>query len=118
MKALGIGCRRGVSLEELEQALSVFLPKGLAEVSIIASCDVKAKEQSLLEFARNHGKSLLFFSAAELDAIHVPNPSEKVKAQVGTASVCEAAAILASGGVLLLEKRAFNGVTLALAERN
>ena len=118
MRVLGIGCRRGVSLEEIESAVRAFLPAGLAEVNCLASCDVKSDEVALLEFARLHGKELCFFSTFELDAVQTPNPSERVKAQVGTSSVCEAAALLASCGALLLEKRKFGKITLALAGKD
>ncbi len=118
MKALGIGCRRGVTLEEIESAVRRLLPAGLEEISRIASCDIKADERALLDFARSQGKELLFFSSAELDAVKTPNPSARVKAQLGTASVCEAAALLASSGRLLIEKRKFGNVTLALAGKD
>jgi cobalt-precorrin 5A hydrolase len=118
IKVLGVGCRRGVPLEDLESAVAEFLPEGLSSVSLIASCDVKADEKGLLELARKHGKELRFFAASELSGVEVPNPSERVRAQVGTGSVCEAAALLASGGRLLKEKRKFNGATLALAGKD
>ena len=118
MRVLGIGCRKGVSLDEIEAAVGGFLPSGVASVDCIASCDIKAEEAALLEFSRLHGKELRFFSSADLDAVQAPNPSERVKAQVGTASVCEAAALLASQGTLLLEKRKFGKITLALAGKD
>ena len=39
------------------------------------------------------------FTAAQLAEIHVPSPSDAVKTAVGTPSVCEAAASLASGRI-------------------
>jgi cobalamin biosynthesis protein CbiG len=47
----------------------------------------------------------------------VPNPSGAVAAAVGTPSVAEAAALCAAGpsGSLLLPKRVFRGVTVAIA---
>ena len=115
---LGIGCRRGVSLSEIEEAVNSFLASGIDDVACIASCDLKADEAALLEFARRKGKPLRFFRASELGDVETPNPSERVKERVGTASVCEAAALLASGGKLLLEKTKFGNITLALAGKD
>jgi cobalt-precorrin 5A hydrolase len=47
----------------------------------------------------------------------VPNPGEAARTATGTPSVAEAAALLAAGpgAVLLLPKRARDGVTVAIA---
>ena len=57
-----------------------------------------------------------FYTAEELAAINVPNPSETVAKHVGTPSVCEAAAILGSNhGKLVIEKVKGKNWTAALA---
>ena len=117
-RTLGIGCRRGVSLQEIEEAVSAFLGPYFEEIDCLASCDLKADEEALLEFSRSTGKPLRFFSVGELGLVETPNPSARVKARIGTASVCEAAALLASGGKLILEKRKFGNITLALAGKD
>ena len=43
-------------------------------------------------------------------------PSDFVKEAAGVDNVCERAAVLASGGRLILRKQAAAGVTVALAE--
>ena len=81
------------------------------------SIDVKEDEVFSRLIRRLFGKSSLhFFTADQLAAIEVPNPSETVHKHVGTPSVCEAAAILGSnGGKLLLEKQKGDNFTLAVA---
>jgi cobalt-precorrin 5A hydrolase/precorrin-3B C17-methyltransferase len=59
------------------------------------------------------------FSAAVLATVDVPNPSERVAAEVGTASVAEAAALLGAGpgATLVVTKRVGKTATLAIARR-
>ena len=66
--------------------------------------DVKADEP-FVRYLREQGESVRFFTAEELAAIDVPNPSDTVEKHVGTPSVCEAAAILGSNhGQLVIPK--------------
>ena len=60
-------------------------------------------------------RPLRAFTAAELARIDVPNPSEVVRAEVGTPSVAEAAALAATGGRLVRPKRKTAATTAALA---
>lgn len=70
----------------------------LAEAAIagVATLDLKADEVGLVELCRDRHWPLRCFTAAELRTVAVPTPSERVAAEVGTPSVAEAAAILAS----------------------
>ena len=107
---LGLGCERGTSLSLLERAVRAALSaRGLAPEAVagLASATRKADEPALLELAERQGWPLRCFSSQELAAVPVPNPSEAVLAELGTASVAEAAALLAAGpgGELLQEKR-------------
>ena len=57
-----------------------------------------------------------FFTAEQLAAVEVPNPSDTVAKHVGTPSVCEAAAILGSNhGKLIVPKIKGKNFTVALA---
>lgn len=57
-----------------------------------------------------------FYTADTLKAIDVPTPSEVVQKHMGTPSVSEAAALLASeGGCLVLDKQKGSNYTLAVA---
>ena len=107
---LGLGCERGTSLSLLERAVQKALSaQGLAAEAVagLASASRKADEPALLELAEQRGWPLRCFPSEELAAVPVPNPSETVLAELGTASVAEAAAVLAAGphAVLLQEKR-------------
>ncbi len=125
---LGIGCERNTSLSLLERSISVAMKKiGLAEEAIagIASIDLKSDEPALVEYAKKKNLPVRLFNALDLAKVPVPNPSAYVELKVGTSSVAEAAALLASGdkGVLLKKKNIFHSesgesgaLTIAIAE--
>ena len=97
---VGMGCERGTSLSLLQRCLEQSLAaEGLALEAIagLASADRKADEPALLRLAEQHGWPLRCFNSTALSAVPVPNPSAVVEAELGTASVAEAAALLAAG---------------------
>jgi precorrin-4 C11-methyltransferase len=107
---LGVGCERGVATAALEDGLERFLTEhGFSRDSIgtLASVDLKADEQGLLDLARSHNWPTCFYSAEELAAVAgLPNPSEVVARCVGTPGVAEPAALRAAGtDHLLVEKQ-------------
>jgi cobalt-precorrin 5A hydrolase len=114
--AIGLGCDRGTPLTTVLQALYAALAQaGLnrAQVRVLASIEAKSNELAFLELAKVGGWPLRFFSAAELAAVPVPNPSATVLRHMGTPSVSEAAALLAAGADashLLVEKFKHQGV--------
>lgn len=96
---VGVGCERGTSRQLIESAIrQVCRAAHLAEASIagIATIDIKADEQGILELCDDRQWALRCFPAELLKAIEVPTPSEVVNAEVGTPSVAEAAALLAA----------------------
>jgi cobalt-precorrin 5A hydrolase len=108
--AIGLGCDRGVALATLQAALDAALAQAgftRSQVAVLASIEAKSDEPALLQLATLGAWPLLFFSAAELAQVPVPNPSNTVLRHMGTPSVSEAAALLAAGShaeVLLVEK--------------
>jgi len=111
---LGMGCERGTSLAVLQQLLKQTLAAhGLAEAAVagLASIDRKGDEEALLALAAEHHWPLRLYGAAALAAVTVPNPSEVVRKDMGTASVAEAASLLAAGpqGKLLVPKTVLHG---------
>ena len=85
-------------------------------ITAAASIDLKAHEPGLLEFCRIHGWPVQFFPAEALRAAPGSfTPSAFVQSVTGVDNVCERAAVLASGGELLLPKWAHDGVTFAVA---
>lgn len=106
---LGMGCERLTSLDLLEQLIDQTLAShNLADEAVagLASIDRKGDEPALLQLAERRRWPLKLFSAAQLSAVSVPNPSSVVAQEMGTASVAEAAALLAAGP----------GATLAVAK--
>jgi cobalt-precorrin 5A hydrolase/precorrin-3B C17-methyltransferase len=96
---LGIGCERDTSLSLLERLVDQTLAeRGLVAGAVagLASIDRKGDEPALLELARRRRWPLRLFAAAELATVDVPHPSEVVAREMGTASVAEAAALLAA----------------------
>ena len=97
---VGMGCERNTSLALLERGLKAALAAqnlALEAVAGLASADRKADEPALLQLAERYGWPLRCFSSSALQAVEVPNPSPVVAAELGTASVAEAAALLACG---------------------
>lgn len=120
---LGLGCRSGKSLEELEEfVLRLLKQQGISVYALqrVCSIDRKAKEQGILDFCGKYGLPFETFSAEEL--MQVPgsfSASSFVAGQVGADNVCERSAVLGSNnGRLILRKTAQNGMTMALALEN
>lgn len=96
---VGIGCERGTPQAVIAAAVQqICQANHLAEAAIagVATIDLKADEVGLVEFCRDRQLPLRCFAADQLREVAVPNPSTVVEAEVGTASVAEAAAILAA----------------------
>lgn len=117
--SVGAGCARGVSVDEVAAAVAGTLAAaGLARAAVreLASIDVKRDEEGLLAFARQAQLPLQFFTAAQLNEVTAPNPSEAVRLAVGARGVAEPAALLAAGATaLLVEKQVRGRVTVAVA---
>ena len=106
---LGIGCERNTSLALLRTLVARTLEEhGLSDAAVagLASIDRKGDEPALLALAAEQEWPLKLFNAEELACQAVPNPSEAVALEMGTASVAEASALLAAGaaGRLRVEK--------------
>lgn len=113
--ALGLGCDRGTPAATIDQAIAEALAACGArreDVMAAASIDIKGDEAGLLAVVQANGWPCLFYSAADLARVAVPNPSETVRRYTGTPSVSEAAALLAAGAdqtCLLVEKHRLRG---------
>lgn len=116
----GIGCRKNTAEEMLQTKLQEALEiVGISKESLmgLASIDLKEKEEGLLSLGKEWNLPVKFFSKEELlETEGSVNYSPYVEKVTGVGNVCERAAILAAGGgSLLMEKRAGNGITVALA---
>jgi cobalt-precorrin 5A hydrolase/precorrin-3B C17-methyltransferase len=116
--AVGLGCERGTSKEEIWNAVDqVFAANGLSTTSIAVSATIDLKEDE--EGLRYVLGEQRLFTADELRAQshRIRNPSETVLREVGTPSVAEAAALAAAGpdADLIVEKTKSGRVTVAVA---
>jgi cobalamin biosynthesis protein CbiG len=116
----GVGCSRGASSEEIGGLLHAALQRGglsMDGLGLLVTLDRKLDEPGLMALTGQLGLELRGFQASELVEVPVPGPSEVVRAAVGTPSVAEAAALLESGGQLLVPKQRSACATVAIATR-
>ncbi len=116
---LGVGCQKGVTADELDEAFDLILRKAscLKEaVCGVCSIDIKSEEQGLLAFCARHGLPFETYSAEQLGAVKGKfSSSEFVRKTTGVGNVCERSAVLGSGGSLYVKKNAGKGITMAFA---
>ena len=118
MIVVGVGASRGCPEAELRALVAEALRDAeLAprRVDALATADIKADEPAVRALAAHHGWPLHTHAAEALAQVDVPTPSTVVAAHVGTPSVAEAAALLTSGGTLLVPKRRSAHATCAVA---
>ncbi len=116
--ALGIGCRRGVTLAQIERAVQTALADTpLARITAVGTLDAKAGEPALLAFCAAHGLPLRAYARQAIAAMPVEaGPSGAARAKFGVDGVSEPCARLAAGGGPLARgKLALDGVTVAVA---
>lgn len=134
---LGIGCKKGKTLEELEAFLGQICEREKIdryEIGAIASIDVKKEEPGIWELSRRLRASFEVFSAGELEQVEeVVAASDFVKETVGVDNVCERSAyclakrwMRAEGSTerghqkgqysLMLGKQAQDGMTMAIVK--
>lgn len=119
---LGIGCRRGISVEALRGFVEESL-KGAGirpeAVACLASIDVKRDERAITELASEKNWKFITYPAEELERVPGEfSESAFVRQTVGVGCVCERAAMAAApGGRLLFGKQAGSGATVAAALR-
>ncbi len=115
---LGIGCRRGTSWSVIDAlAEQVLAENGIHPMAVrsVSSIDLKKNEPGLLAFCQRRGWPIDFYSADQLKAVEGDfTPSDFVKKTTGVDNVCERAAAL-GGGKLIVKKTARDGVTVAAA---
>jgi cobalt-precorrin 5A hydrolase / precorrin-3B C17-methyltransferase len=120
---VGVGSARGVSAREVGTLIDEALAaESLHPMSVrcVATVDLKADEEGILAVARERGWEVVTYPAGVLSTVEVPNPSDVVRAEVGTPSVAEAAALHAArsygrSGELVVEKRKSANATVAIA---
>jgi cobalt-precorrin 5A hydrolase/precorrin-3B C17-methyltransferase len=115
---VGVGCARNADAEELWSLVTTTLQNaGIAQgaVACVATIDLKGDEPAMNTVAKRLGVPLRLFTAEELEAQKVANPSDVVFAEVGCHGVSEGAALAASDGNLVVEKTKTANTTCAIA---
>ncbi|MBQ9894180.1 MAG: cobalt-precorrin 5A hydrolase [Ruminococcus sp.] len=119
---LGIGCKKGTSCVLIDEAIRDVLSDNgidIRRVSQIASIDLKANEQGLVEYCRKNKIDFITFSADDLKNVEGDfTGSDFVASITGVDNVCERCAVMCSGGKIIVRKTAINGVTVAVAEKD
>ena len=120
---VGIGCRKGKSETEIIKALQDVLSAeeiSLSRVRYFATADVKAAEAGLIQAAATLEIPLRIISSERIRSCQQSfERSEFVQKQVDLPAVAEPAALLAGWRTsLIVQKRACNGITIAVAREN
>ncbi|WP_315705542.1 MULTISPECIES: cobalamin biosynthesis protein [unclassified Bradyrhizobium] len=123
MIALGIGCRRNASADDIERLIAEALTMAALQaesIGVVATERAKAEEPGIIEAARRLGRPLIGIVASELGRVShsaVTN-SDRVQHLKGVPSVAETAALAAAGAHarLILPRIANARATCALAE--
>lgn len=117
---LGIGCRKGVSAQQIAEAVKAVLAENKImpeRICKAASIDLKAHEAGLLQFCAESGIPLQTYSADALMQVSGDfSHSDFAERITGADNICERSAVLCSGGSLIIRKTARDGVTAAAAE--
>lgn len=137
---VGMGCRRGVSREHLEELLVTTFRKhnlSMKCIRCIATAEIKRDEAGILELAENYGVPVVCFGPDRLNevfqdndketlsrvgdrtdvaSIGTPTPSAAAHRLLGVWGVSEPAALLASGSSeLLVSREKTDRATVAVA---
>lgn len=117
---VGIGCNRGTSIDEFEEAVTeLFTDLQLSRKSIrnIASIDKKNDEVGLLQFAEKNNWRIDFFNKTCINSLNNLEISFAALKAVGAIGVAEPTSLLsAESNLLISRKRKWKNVTMAVAE--
>lgn len=113
---VGLGARRGVRAEEILEAVDAALAvagRRREEIGVLATAELKKDEKGIAEAAETLGKKVVYLSEEVLNAQEPSTPSRA--SGLGLTGVAEPA-VLALAERLVLPKRAYGRVTVALGE--
>jgi cobalt-precorrin 5A hydrolase len=118
---VGIGCRRGVSMEQIDAAIAEALlavSRSRMEIREIATVDLKGNEDAIVQWCEQFGLPLRLIPRSLIqERPWVTESSPLVYSRFGMEGVCEPCALLATfKGRLILRKITRNGVAVAIAE--
>ena len=114
---LGVGCKKGAKYKDM---IGLFDSMGISDKAVksISTIDIKKNEPAILALSEYINVPIYTYSAAELNSIEGEfSSSEFVRRITGTDNVCERAAVM-SGGKLIIKKVSANGITMAASMSN
>lgn len=115
---IGIGCKRGTSIDEIERMVFNSLREeniNHERICSVSTIDIKADESGLLQFCHKYKLNFHTFSAQELMSVTGDfHRSDFVLKTTGTDNVCERSA--AKCGEIIMRRKAANGITVAAAD--
>ena len=118
---LGIGCKKGKSIEELKNFVFETLKSYKIDIRSlvqISSVYQKKDEKAIISLAEDLKLPFVTFSTEELNSVSQKvSHSDFVEKTLGTDNVCERAVFASGADELLLPKTARNGMTLAVGMR-
>ena len=116
---VGVGLHQNTTKETIMNGITRCLEAAkLSPKSVCMLASIKKTQDvpGLAEAGKELGVDVKYVDRDELAKVVAPNPSETVRVFEGTASVSEAAAIISSGGDLVVEKQKFPpDLTIAIA---
>ena len=114
----GIGARRGVSSQEVRDAIYLALEdvgKEQTDIKMFASSKLKENEAGLIEAVKDMGFEIQFLPDETLNAHEAPSKSQAMR--FGLKGVAEPAALaLSENKRLILKKKVYGRITIAIAE--
>lgn len=116
--ALGIGCNRGTSAEEIEAVILDTLAElsfSIRSVKAVCTIDLKKDEEGLLAVCRKFGWEFITYAPEQLNQVKLEEPSETVFKFTGAYGVSEPASKLYTGtDTLALTKKKSGNVTISV----
>ena len=120
---VGVGCRRGTEASKIINAVRNAIDEvgfTLDKVRLLASADIKSDEVGLKEAADRLGVAIRFIASDEIRSSGLEfEHSDFVMEKVDLPAVAEPCALLAGRRTrLILKKKKYNGVTVAIAQES
>ena len=119
---LGIGCKKGKSLDDLLNGLKIALNDlnlPIKRINTISTGEMKKDEKGIIDLSNNLNIPLKFVSLEKLKLFksNITSESEFVKSKFGIDGVSEQSSMIIAGydSKLIYKKTAFNGVTIAFS---
>ncbi|WP_026089174.1 MULTISPECIES: cobalt-precorrin 5A hydrolase [Bacillus] len=116
--AIGMGCNRGTSAEEIEQVILNTMDElklSIKSVKAICTIDLKKDELGLVEVANKYDWEFVYYSPQELNKVKIEQPSDTVYKYTGAHGVSEPAVRLYTrADELVLVKKKSGNTTISV----